>query len=256
MIDSNVKSLLKKLFAVAENDASTDGEIDNALRAAKVLMAKHQIERDDVFEDESGKIQVNVKYGQVDRYSMFAAITAWENFLANFIQGFVPGSAWFRTGGQILRNHAGMAKRKATKITFYGPTTDVEFCGEIWDEVNLVIQAAARLRFGNALARGEAAAYAEGFAVSLYKSNQREEKRLLNTDPSAKTSDSRALAVVNRSLAIQEGGRAWLAETQGIKLRSGSKITSAQHHSYNAYNQGRADGAKYRPTGRAKQIAN
>lgn len=256
MIDSNVKSLLKKLFAVAENDASTDGEIDNALRAAKVLMAKHQIERDDVFEDEAGNVQTSmVTYGQAHRYTMFTAITGWENLLAHFIVEFIPGIGWYRHRGQVRRNQAGMVVgRKTTKVIFYGPDTDVQFAVEIWDEVNLVIQSAARLRFGNALARGEAAAYSEGFASALYESNKREEQRLLGGakgGPSATTSDSKTLMVVNRALAIQKGGKEWLRETQGVKLRTGSRVSSAAHHSHNAYNQGKADGAQYRPTDRS-----
>ena len=48
MDQDKVKSMLKKLFAVAENDASADGEIANALASARNLMSAHQIERDDV----------------------------------------------------------------------------------------------------------------------------------------------------------------------------------------------------------------
>ena len=59
MIDQAIIQRIKYLFAVAENDASADGEIENALRAARNLMNAHQISRDDVFESEDGSVNTD-----------------------------------------------------------------------------------------------------------------------------------------------------------------------------------------------------
>lgn len=242
MLDDKIKSQLKKLFAVAENDASADGEIANALRSAKNLMDLHQISREDVFEQDGEVNTINVQYADVTRYSRYTSICAWESYLCRFISEFVEGTGYYVRRGQIKRNKAGMAtNKKATQITFYGAQTDVIFCGELWDEVSLFIEAAANLRFGSALARGAAAAYAEGFAKGLWEANKRE------TQKQALTSDSRALVVQNRGLALKEGGRNWLAE-RGIHLSKGRSTTSAATKSWDAFQQGKADGKNYQPS--------
>ncbi len=242
----NVKVLLKKLFAVADNDASTDGEIEAAMAIAKTLMARHQIEREDVFEDEDGEVNVTkVVYGRRFRYSLYVSICAWESYVCRFITDFVPGTGYYVQRGALRRNHAGMASQgKTTLITFFGPEEDIEFCCDIFDEIVCFIQAAARLRFGSALSRGNAAAYAEGFASGLCSANEKQTEKLKHASQSG---DSHALIVVNRSLAIKDGAKDWLRQEQGVRLVTGRASRSAAHHSMAAYTQGRSDGAQYRP---------
>lgn len=242
-MNEELKTRLKRLFAVAENDASCDGEINNAMLAAKNIMDQHQISREDVRETEDGVDTTNVVYADNCRYSMYTSICAWESLLCKFVTQFVPGAGYYISRGQIRRNTAGMASNKtATKIIFYGPREDVVFCCEIWDEVNLFIQAAARLHYGKALARGKAASYAEGFAEALYEANKEEVEKMEDES----TSDCHALVVVNRSLAIRKGGKEWLA-SKGVNLRKGLGPRSAAGKSEGAYNQGKADGGSYQP---------
>lgn len=242
----NVKALLKKLFAVADNDASTDGEITAAMSIANRLMAQHQIERDDVFENEAGEVSVsNVAYGKASRYSLYVSICAWESIVCQFITSFVPGTGYFVQKGVIRRNRAGMATNsKATLITFYGAEQDVQFCCDIFDELNCFIQSAAHLRFGAALSRGDAAAYAEGFAAGLRDANKRESVKI---EQASRSGDCRALAVVNRSLALKDGATEWLRKEQGIRLMRGRAGRSAATRSFGAYEQGRSDGSQYKP---------
>lgn len=247
----NVKALLKKLFAVADNDASTDGEIEAAMAIATTLMARHQIERDDVFEDEDGEVNVtNVVYGKRSRYSLYVSICAWESYLCRFITEFVPGTGYYIHRGAVRRNKAGMAtSSKATLITFYGSEADIEFCCDLFDEVVCFIRAAAHLRFGAALSRGEAAAYAEGFASGLCSAN---EKAAEGIKQASRSGDSHALIVVNRTLAIKDGAKDWLKQEHGVRLVKGRASRSAERHSYGAYSQGRSDGAQYRPGSQRK----
>lgn len=242
-MQEQIKDRLRKLFRVAENDASCDGEIESAMALANQLMSAHQITRDDVFEDENGEVNLDkVTYGQTQRYSLYTSICAWESYLCKFITEFIPGTGYYVKRGTLKRNKAGMVTQgKATLIVFYGAQTDVEFAAEIFDEVTVFVQAAARLRYGSALARGEAAAYAEGFAVALYEAHKQEAKKLENT------SDSKALIVVNRGLALREGGRNWLREEKGIRLSKGSGCRSQSGKSTAAYKQGQQDGKDYKP---------
>lgn len=245
-MNQELKIRLKRLFAVAENDASCDGEIENALRAAKNIMDQHQINRDDVFETEDGVDTTNVIYADNYRYSMYTSICAWESLLCKFVTGFASGTRHYISRGQLRKNKAGMATNKtATKIVFYGPQEDVIFCCEIWDEVNLFIQAAARLHFGNALARGEAAAYAEGFASALCEADEKTSEAVIGTD------DRYALMVINRVCAIQEGGKDWLA-SKGVNLRRGRGATSVANKSTTAFSQGKADGGTYQPAAKKR----
>lgn len=242
--DSVVKKL-KYLFNVAENDASSDGEISNAMAAAQNLMNKHQIERDDVFEGDDGEVSIdNVTYAKHSRYSRYVSICRWESVLCHFITKFVPGTKWYYESGVVRRNKSGMAMSgDATKITFYGADTDAMFCCEVFDEVCLFVTAAAQLRYGNALARGTAAAYAEGFASGLYTSIRKETKKLQDLSKS----DGTSLVVVNRALALKQGAEDWIANDQGVKFTKASGPKSAAGRSRDAYKQGKEDGANYRP---------
>lgn len=239
MLDK-VKDKLKKLFAVAENDASADGEIANAMRAAAALMAAHQISREDITDNDDGS--VNVTFAKYSRYSRYTVITMWELILCRFISEFVHGSGFYIERNVMRTNKYGMATNKrATKITFYGASTDAEFCCDVFDEVVYVIEAAAQLRYGSALSRGEAAVYAEGFAEGLHQANKVEVAQL------QKTSDSTALMVVNRALAVKQAGRDWVQKEIGLKLVKSKGVKSLAFKSKEAYAQGKADGAAYQP---------
>lgn len=244
MTNDQVKQRLRKLFAVADNDAASQGEIDNAMAIASSIMRANAITREDI-EENDGEIRTDkVNYGRRFVYSRFTSLTAWENCLAFFVTEFVPGCGWYRTTGKYRKDAFGKRTGgKATLITFYGPDEDVQLCLEVWHEVVLFVTSAAQLRYGNALARGEAAAYAEGFGRGLYAANKRDLEKLEDQSKS----DSNALIVVNRTLAIKEGGVDWLKEEHEIELQTGGKITSQRRKNRSAYAQGKQDGAGYKP---------
>lgn len=242
-----VKVMLKNLFEVAEGDTSTDGEIENALVAASNLMSAYQIERDDIVDTDDG-LELNITYGKARTYSMYTSIRAWESYLCHFIDDFVPGVDHYIQRKRLRRNKAGMAiGGKATLIIFYGPELDVQFALEVFEEVRTFIQAAATLRYGKALAQGQAAAYAEGFAAVLYHANVKQQQQLSKQA----TSDSTALVVVSRALAIKEGAENWLRE-QGTDLGKDKGTTSAAYRDFGAYEQGQKDGKNYEPTSTKK----
>lgn len=253
MLDDKIKQRLKRLFAVAENDASCDNEIEQAMRYAKALMAEHQVSRDDVFEDEeTGEIDISkVSFTRRFRYSRYTSICAWESWLCKFITAFVPGTGYYISRGEIRRNNGGMVVgkgEKATQIVFFGPSDDIAFCCEVWDEVVFVIQTAATLRFGEALSRGDAASYAEGFASMLFLVNQKQDDEVKDQ---AKT-DSKALIVVNRSVALVDGGKKWLKDEHKVNLKSCKGATSAAAKNVSAFAQGQSEGRNYKPASEKK----
>jgi len=251
MIDDKIKIRLKRLFAVAENDASTDGEIENAMRAARNLMSQHQIERDDIFETDDGEVcTTNVVFGRSSCYSMYSSICSWESYICRFISDFVGNVGFYIQNGILRRNSAGMAtKGKATKITFYGPELDVQFCIELYDEICCFVTASAKLKFGNALARGEAAAYAEGFAHGLWEANKKETRVL---EEASQGGDKNALMVINRSLTVKKDAKKWLSTECGLKLGKGRPLPSMALKDFGAYAEGKSDGADYKPASRRK----
>lgn len=244
-----IKDKLRKLFRVAENDASTDGEIDNALRAAECIMNTYNLERDDVFEGEDGEVNVtNLSFTRVYRYSKYQTLSGWEASLISFVNKFVPSTQAYVQRGAIRRNEYGMAANsRATAIVFFGPEMDTIWAAEVFDEVVTFIVAAATLRYGAALHRGMAAAYAEGFCMSLLDSVTRTQAQLRST------SDSRALVVVNRSKAMCEASRNWLQSEHNVRLgRARRMSSSASWRHGDAYSQGRADGVGYSPSATKK----
>ena len=244
-----VISKLKKLFAVAENDASADGEIANAMAAANALMSAHQLTREDIVETETGELDLSkVVFSQTSRQSRYSSITSWESILCRFITKFVAGCGFYISPKSPRRNLHGMAvgDETCTVINFYGPECDVAFCCEIFDEVVLFIAAAANLRYGNALARGAAASYAEGFASALLDALD-EEAAMREV---VAESDCYALSVINRGLTVRKASRAWVqaqlrASGRGALVK-GRRIKSAAHKDFEAYNQGREDGSDYK----------
>lgn len=242
-----VKDRLRKLFAIADNDAASQGEIDNALAIASSIMRANAITREDVTEDERGVNTSKVEYGKRTVKTLYKSLTKWESYLANFITEFVPGCGHYRS--KVAKHTPfGRCTGSESVIVFYGPEQDVQLCEEIWHEVILFVQSAARLRYGTALARGEAAAYAEGFGRGLWEANKKDLEKLEDQS----RSDCNALIVVNRSLAIKDGGKDWLKEKHGVRLSKGNRITSQQDKNRYAYNQGRSDGAGYKPGAKKK----
>ena len=238
----NVKSKLKKLFAVAENDASADGEIANAMSAAMGLMAAYHLTREDIVEDSQGQVDLNnINYVRKTLYSKYSALTGWESQLCTFVRDFVGTVGVYVTPKVARRNKHGMATGgTVTAINYYGPEKDVQFAIEVFDELVHFISAAATLRYGSALSRGKAAAYAEGFVRGLKDAQEEGQLRL-----TANNTDCRALAVVNQSLTVQKAAKKWLTETLNVRTYKGSKKRSQADKNQAGYNQGRNDGKNY-----------
>ena len=251
-----IKATIKQCFAVAENDASCDSEIEQALRVANLYLARYNLERDDVFTSDDGEVNVdNVAYGRREVYTMNQNMAYWEADLACFVAKFVGTCQFYRSTGCLKTNHAGMVTGRAVRFTFYGPTDDAQFCVELFEAIAQHAVSVAILKFGKrtGFMRGDGAAYCEGFVAGLRKQHVHEVEKL------RQHSDSKALIEVSeqRTLAIRNGATQWLVESEGVKLSKGrGGGSSCGHRKSNCFDTGKQDGASYSlPNRKAGHIA-
>ena len=252
---SKVKETIRQLLNLAENDAAAELEAENALRFARRLMLRHNIDQADLEAPrdphEIAADAETVNYDQQGAYSHRGFIAAWEKRLAWAIDQLVGTVNHYYEGGtQLRRNVRGTLEydakgmpRKGRRIVFYGPKGDVRDSVELFDEWSQTIIAMARLRYGG-IVKGPGRSYAEGFAAALYAKVRKihgEERRAIADERDRST----ALMLYNAHAIMQakrQRAEGWLKE-QGIRLRTVSS-SSAGHHHGEAYTAGRSDGTK------------
>lgn len=249
----NIKARIKQCFAVADNDASCDSEIFQAIKVANSLMARHNLERGDVFESEDGEI--NLDNMTFDRRSIYTlrdkSLVYWESQLARFIVQLVPTCKFYFERGQIKRNEHGMAVGDhVCRINFYGPRDDSQWCVELFNDISQHMLAVAILKFGKktGMLQGNGAGYCEGFVASLLESHIEENDRLTQSN-----GETKALIVKadERALVIQNASMGWLREEHGVKLKTTRRKSYGCGHSRDrAFSEGREDGKNYDMPGR------
>jgi hypothetical protein len=218
-----VLSRIKALRRTASNDASTEGEIRNAVRMAQTLMLKHNLSEADLNETE----QVNgTEMTRRRTWLNGKRACRWEASLAFYItRSVVPTVQWY------FDTHA-----KRTAYYFYGPRDDVDYAIDLFQELAVTIAASAKLKHGG-YARGSGASYAKGYVDGLPRSN-----------PESTDERSRNL-IKTRMLAVKQQASDWLRVECGIRVQSSSGSTSA-FHDPEAYSSGRRDGSTATVSGR------
>ena len=87
MLDSSkIRDRIRRMLAIAENSASTDGEVATAMKMAESLMRRHNLDRDDVKRSVDGTI--NVDDVQISKQSVSMVglqRTGWEICLAKWL---------------------------------------------------------------------------------------------------------------------------------------------------------------------------
>jgi hypothetical protein len=140
--------------------------------------------------------------------------------------------------------------RMACGIAFYGCDEDAQCAAAMFEELRDAISTMAIIRWGG-WARGDGAAYAEGFALGIQTANEKAKAALMHGD-----SQTTALMLVSEKnqLAIREKAKDWLTATTGMKLKTG-KARRFSSGSSNARDEGRRDGSNYgvsRPAARQR----
>ncbi len=256
---SIIKERIRNLLELAGDDGAADQEVDNALKFARRLMLKHNIDDEDLAEPrDPHEIAADIEYGKREVYSSGARVTDWERDLGSVISMLIGSVNHYRDPqkterrtphGTIDYDKRGQASM-AQRIFYYGPVVDVVEAAELHREWAETVVAMARLKFGGAL-RGEGRSYAEGFVEAMCSkvaAQRSKESRAIDAGRSLPLSDGEECTAIQLSQAREliqvksEYGRRWLRQVDGIRLvRSGG---SGGRHYGNAHKQGRRDGSR------------
>ena len=266
---ADVKDQIKKILNIANDDAASEAEVENALAIAARLMAKHHLSEDDLADDpleQAADIQ-SADRAKAECYTANSRLAQWEVSLASTVAKIVGGIGYYKAHAKPRTTASGLTVRdqrghavSGSPVVFYGIAEDVATAGRLWHELRQAIIALARLRYGSVF-RGDGAAYAEGFVSGL--ENQRirraEEERTDAQRLIGNGGGTGALILVERraDLIRQKGQLAttWLASAAGggIKLRTTSG--GGSRGSGDARGQGRSDGGAYSVNGtRSRKI--
>lgn len=234
-----IKEKLAKLIRLSEDNTASDGEIENALNMAAQIMARHQLTRDDIDTNAEDPL-ARVRMGRFLTMAKGAKATQWEKWLARFVGNFIGSVDYYFDPRVRVLAAANNGRPFGTGFYFYGPEDDVEAAVALFQELQDAVAMLAIAKWGG-YARGDGAAYAEGFILALRSKHSAEVGRLKDSDPAT-------AALIVRSeetaLALASRGREWLTKEHGIKLREvsagGSSAGSAQ-----ARSEGHRDGSKY-----------
>lgn len=200
---------VRKMVALARDNAASPGEIENAMKLARELMTKYGIEDGEV---EPAQQQATIN--RADSASR-AGWARWEQSLINVVTNVCDVKA--------VLNHSG---RKVT-IQFVGFPADVAVACALYPALLASIRVCARMQFGQGW-NFHHRSFAEGFIAGLSKQARQ-----------AKQAAQQANAIILRKdLAIQK----WMDDN--LKLRPGR--SSASHGSFDldAYAEGKRQGER------------
>jgi hypothetical protein len=227
-----VMRVLRALDRTANNQASTEAEKRNALRAMQQLMLKNNLSREDV-EDENTD--------QVHFTRMSCAVNSsracqWEKELAAYLcDTIVTTVQWYvaRSGHRTL-------------FAFYGPREDVKVTIGLFRELLLSIAASARLNYGGH-SRGSGASYAEGYVAGLprFTSELTDDSNAASTKNPAQAAGSESLVAASRALVLHKAAKEWLAQECHIRLVHASSAGRAKHDP-RAGQRGKLHGAQHK----------
>jgi len=243
-----VKDTIRKLLRLAENDAATEGEIDNALRFAHRLMTRHFLTREDIgdLNQDCHVREADLESIQMAKEQVCAQATnlcTWECALSRFVCDLLRSVQFYRSHKQPALTAAGVIKTKNGKpvvherMIFYGPAEEVAVATEMYNELATTIATMARLKTGSAI-RGKGRCYGDGFVQGLCD-------QLGKVDSEERNSTGRDLVLRSTVIATQlrSNAKNWLAEKYGVHLCRGRGFSTSTHD-WSAYAAGREDGQR------------
>ncbi len=210
-----IKARLKKLLTLADDGTASKGEVENAMRAARKLMAQHGLTRADLKDGE---------FGQHGIQAIGRQVTTWEKSAAYFIRSLV---------GYVE------AYKKGNSIHFYGPEADVRTAIELYALLRDTIHATAMLLYGSYF-RGDGALYAQGFMAGLAEAQRKSEAQLHSTDTALMVRDEK------QQREVRDRATDWLEREQNVRMRASSRPAGARRGNPAAYHEGRRDGRNHK----------
>jgi hypothetical protein len=227
-----VKDKIRKLMNVAKNDAASEGEIENAIRAAQALLMKHQLS-----EDEIGEAGRRHKMQQDKAFTRGRHVSTWECGLASFVRDFVGAVSVYKESNipyKIFCEEGRSIQLKGA-FTFYGPEEDVALAIELFSDLQLLIATMARRKY-QGLFKGKGRMYAEGFTGGLNSQLQRSRAQLKRD----KSSTALVVQSEKRNQVIRREATEWLNREQGVSLTTSSR--RGNYNSATIYQDGFQDG--------------
>jgi hypothetical protein len=212
---AKVLERIRKMRNTATNAASTQGEIENAMRMASTMMLQYQITDEDLQEDFSE----SSGYGSMSVLVTGIRAASWEKQLSSYVCRLL-GNVFCFTNPDWHR----------TKIVFYGQIDSVESAVGLYTELILEIATLGRIKYGG-YAKGSGASYCEGFVGGL--------REILIGQPS----QSPAVIETSKQVSakLEAAANAWLRDECGISLQSSSR-SSRSGFDKNAAAAGKVDG--------------
>lgn len=211
---------IKKLLTLGVNEGATDGEQHAALKQARLLMDKYNLD-DQAFlgDDETPTHELRDKVEDKPVHSR-TNFHPWTYWMAMAIAEFCDASCYVTEVDHVKGKNGRWGKRLT--IRFYGIGRDVAVAIALYRELYTTALAMTKLRFGKYDQN-----YLKGFARGLrWKLDQAKEEAVL---------EAGTTAIVVRKDAV-------LAEyAQGLGLGKG-KASKAQVTDYDSYQVGNADG--------------
>jgi hypothetical protein len=242
---SRIRERLAKLLRLGENAAATPGEIDNALRMAGEMMAKHQITRDDIDLDAVDPV-ARVAMGRHNVFYKGSRKTTWEVWLLNFVKELIGSVDSYSERVPLKRNGIPVTDEYGSRvygaaICFYGSADDAEEACAMFEEIRDDIARMGILNYGG-WARGDGAAYCEEFAKALLYKSRAEKRTLINSN---EQTGALILAGDKSALAIVSKAKNWLKTECKVSLSSGGSMGGSRSGSGDARGAGRRDGNAY-----------
>lgn len=228
-----VKSRIRKLMNLAENDAAAEGEIENALRFAKKLMDEHHLTDADINLEQNKEIEFSL----LKVFTDSSKSCYWEEQLFMFITKLVGTIGVYQSYDELKKNDHGfvdLSKKGKVKVyAFYGPTEDVEIAKELWYVLQHTIAVMSVAKYGSVY-RGDGRIYCEGFVSGL-------RSKIIKHLPTEEGSTQLSLILNSK----KKQSKRWLQNKQNIQTYKPTK-TFSRNVSYNPdiHRDGFEDGQK------------
>lgn len=239
---------IRKLLAIAEDDAASAAEVQNAMGFARRLMDAHHVSEDDLAHEPADDYQRVDQAQFAERHAFVGRrIYCWESMLSGFVSKFVGAAGYIDDRVRPVRNHAGFVQRddaghvrEGKSFVFYGVAEDGAIAAELYYELRQLIVSMAVIKWGGCY-KGDGATYAEGFVAGLSTQLTRGKQ----VEQSSGTTTAMILLARRDDLVKYKRAKAdeWLIQKHGAKLVAGPRRSGSSTGSRSAYSEGRSDGA-------------
>jgi len=243
-----IAAKIRKILNIAEDDAASAEEIQNAMNHAKRLMDSHHLTMEDLGHEPEDDYQ-KVDQANMDQCSAFVGkkVFLWESMLSLFVSEFVGVPVYATSRPQKIITPAGLGvfddkgqPKFGKAFVFYGVAEDAAIAVELFNELRQMISTLALGKWGT-IYKGDGATYAEGFVNGLNTQLRQSSKIEQQTSTTSMILLSRRDDLIKYK---EKKAANWLSTEHNIRLRSGNRRPGSRTGSHSAYSEGRSDGSR------------